>query len=359
MRVLRRVLVVVLSVIVGLPVGVVLLLVTCRGEVIGFAVDRSADGPVTAAMLQISDGHRTQTWHAGETVTPRSHFRIGSVTKTFVATVVLQLVDEQILALDAPIDRVLPDLVSGGESITVGQLLNHTSGLYDYMKGPGMSTNRWRGEARFRHYAPAELLAAAFAHPSYFPPGTDFRYSNTNYIVLGALVEKVTGMPYADAVRQRILDPLGLHDTSFPGDDPTISAPAVAARGSSGPGATVDVTEQNPSLDWAAGEMISTTRDLSTFFGALMSGRLLSATMLERMEQTVPMGLGFHYGLGLQRFDLPCGVQLWGHGGELLGYLTYVFVGPENRVMTMMLASASGDSFVKFAAAAAAVFCLR
>ncbi len=356
---LRRVLIVVLSVVVGLPVGVALLLMADRGAVIGFIVDRSAESPVTAAALQVSDRHGTQIWHAGKTVTPRTHFRIGSVTKTFVATVVLQLADQGILDLDAPIDRALPDVVPGGRSITVGQLLNHTSGLYDYMKEPGMSTNRWRGEDRFRHHAPAELLAAAFSHPPYFAPGTGFRYSNTNYIVLGVLIEKVTGMPYADAVRHRILDPLDLRDTSLPGDDPTIGAPAVAAQYTSGSGGTVDVAEQNPSLDWAAGEMISTTTDLSVYFGALLSGRLLSAAMLERMKQTVPMGLGFHYGLGVQRFDLPCGVRLWGHSGELLGYLTYVFVGPDDRVMTMVLASASGDSFVEFAAAAAAVFCLR
>ncbi len=346
-----------LSLVVGLPIGVALLLKTDREGVIGFLVDRSADGPVTAVMLQVSDRHGSQFWQAGDAVTPRTHFRIGSVTKTFVSTVVLQLAEEGILDLDAPVDRILPDVVPGGRSITVGQLLEHTSGLYDYMKEPGMSTNRWRGEDRFRHHAPEDLLSVAFSHRPYFAPGTDFRYSNTNYIVLGLLIEKATGMSYGDTVRQRILDPLGLRDTSLPGDDATVRAPAVVARDPSNP--AVDVTEQNPSLDWAAGEMISTTADLSVFIGALMSGRLLSPAMLERMKRTVSMGMGFHYGLGIQRFDLPCGVRLWGHGGELLGYLTYVFVGPHDRVMTMVLASASGDGFVEFAATAAAVFCLR
>ncbi|RJO78005.1 class A beta-lactamase-related serine hydrolase [Nocardia panacis] len=359
MRWIRRLLTVLLVIVVAPAVLVTLLLVTVRGSVIGFIVDRSADEPVTAAVLQVSDGRGTRVWHAGETVLPDTRFRIGSVTKTFVATVVLQMIDEKLLALDDPIEQILPGVVPRGESVTIRQLLNHTSGLYDYMKEPGMSTNRWRGEDRFRHFDVARLLSVAFAHPPYFAPGTRFRYSNTNYVVLGSVIEKVTGRPYADAIRTRILEPLGLRDTLFPGDDPTIPAPLLPARSKLASGVTVDVTEQNPALDWSAGEMISSTSDLAVFFDALMSGRLLSASMLAGMKQTVPMGLGFHYGLGVQRFDLPCGVRLWGHGGELLGYLTYVFVGPDERVMTMVLASAQGDNFAVFAAAAAAVFCLR
>ncbi|GAB2481457.1 serine hydrolase domain-containing protein [Promicromonospora xylanilytica] len=286
------------------------------------------------------------------------HFRIGSITKTFVATAIQQLVDENRIHLDAPIDTYLPGTVPNGENITVRQVLNHTSGLYDYMKGEGWSTNRWRGEDRFREYAPEQLLAEAFRHEPYFAPGTDFRYSNTNYIVAGKLIEAVTGQPYGSVIEHRVLRPLNLTGTSFPGHDANLQNPAVHATATLDDGKPVDVTGQNVSLDWAAGEMVSTTRDLQVFFDALLGGSLISDYSLAQMRTTVPMGMGFHYGLGLERFDLPCGGRLWGHGGQLLGYVTYAYRRDDGRSLTMLLASGTGDGFVPFAAATAAAYCL-
>ena len=278
-------------------------------------------GWASGALLTVEDSTGTRADAAGEAVVG-GHFRIGSVTKTFVATVVLQLVDEGRVGLDDPVDRYVAG-VPKGDLITVRQVLNHTSGLYDYAHEEGYSTNRWRGAERFRTYRPQELLDVAFAGTPYFEPGQGWHYSNTNYVVAGMLVERVTGRTYGDEVRSRILRPLGLTHTTVPGRWPGLPHPH--ARGyTEVDGRLVDATLMNPTLDWAAGEMISDADDLGRFFDALLGGRLTSAASLAEMRRTVDdTGTIFAYGLGLQRFDLPCGRSVWGHGGELIGYLTY------------------------------------
>ncbi|MCP9623527.1 beta-lactamase family protein [Nocardia otitidiscaviarum] len=335
-----------------------------REDALDAVVDLAASNAAADVLLRVSDPAGARLWTARGTdlthpgaLGPDSRFRIGSVTKTFVATVVMQLVDEGRIALDGTIADQLAYPVPGGDRITVRQLLNHTSGLYDYMKEPGMSTNRWRGDDRFRGYRPEQLLDTAFRHEPYFAPGTDFRYSNTNYIVLGKLVEQVTGNAYGQEIDRRILRPLGLAHTLVPGQDASVPEPAVRARRTLDDGTTVDVTEMNPSLDWAAGEMLSTTADLDTFLNALLSGGLTSPAALAEMMRTVPMGQGFHYGLGIERFDAPCGGSLWGHGGELLGYLTYAYRSPTHRTMTLAIASAHSDELATFYAATTAAFC--
>ncbi|NLU81392.1 beta-lactamase family protein [Rhodococcus sp. HNM0569] len=305
-----------------------------------------------------------KVWTAGvrdpastEPVSGTEHFRIGSITKTFVATVLLQLVDEGKITLDNPVENYLPGAVRGGEEITVRQVLQHTSGLPDYMKAAGWSTNRWRGEGRYRDYSPDDLLHQAFTRPPDFLPGESFRYSNTNYIVAGLLIEAITGQAYGTEIKQRILQPLDLAGTSIPGSDPQLPEPSIRAVLELDDGSRVDVTEQNETLDWAAGEMISTSTDLTTFLDALLGGRLLTAPTLAEMRTTVPMGMGFHYGLGLERFDLPCGGQLWGHGGQLLGYVTYAYHRDDGHTLTLLRASGNDDSFLGFAAIATAAYC--
>ncbi|GAA1277402.1 serine hydrolase domain-containing protein [Saccharothrix xinjiangensis] len=282
----------------------------------------------SAALVRVEDDAGTRAHAAGE-AREDGHFRIGSVTKTFVATVVLQLVDEGRVGLDDPISRYV-DGVPKGDEITVRQVLNHSSGLYDYAHGEGWSTNRWRGVERFRPYSPRRLLAEAFRHPSNFDPGTSWRYSNTNYVVAGALVERVTGRPYGVEVADRIITPLGLRHTSVPGHRPGLPRPH--ARGyAEVDGRLVDATLMNPSLDWAAGEMISTAGDLTRFLDALLGGDLISQPALAEMRTTEATGSIFAYGLGLQRYDLPCGTSVWGHGGELIGYLTYAVRADDGR----------------------------
>lgn len=343
-----------------------LILLTAREQVTDRIVASAARLTETDIVLRVSDHENSRTVIAASSgeeqeaeLGSATRFRIGSITKTFVATVVMQLVDEGRIDLDGPIAGQLPEAIPGEERITVRQVLNHTSGLYDYMKEEGMSTNRWRGDARFASYAPRQLLATALRHDPYFPPGTRFRYSNTNYIVAGLLIEHVTGRPYGIEIADRILDPLGLTSTTVPGNDHGLPHPALAAY------RTVDgertaVTDMNPSLDWAAGEMISTTADLEKFFAALLSGALTSPHALAQMRNTVSMGgMGFHYGLGLQRFDPPCGDSVWGHGGELLGYLSYAYRSDDGRAMTMVTASADSATELSMFAVVTAVYCLE
>ncbi|WP_271216871.1 serine hydrolase domain-containing protein [Streptosporangium carneum] len=319
----------------------------------------AGDG-ATAALARVSDGGRTWSGAVGVRdvkrggqPSPSGHFRIGSVTKTFVATVVLQLVDEGKVRLDDPVDRHLPGLVPGGERITVRQLLNHTSHLYDYMSEPGYSTNRWRGDARFRSFQPRELLEVAFAKK--LPDDGRWHYSNTNYVVLGLLVEKLTGRAYGEEVARRVLRPLGLRHTVVPGDRAGVPSPH--AKGYEPMPDLVDATRMNPSLDWAAGEMISTTADLERFMSALLNGRLTSAASLRAMRTTVETGAGFGYGLGLQAYTLPCGT-VWGHSGELIGYQTFAFRADSGKALTMSInPSTRNPSTQEIMGIAVKVFC--
>jgi len=304
-----------------------------------------ADHYITAGLIHVRDGPNhwsdavgVRDLTSGAPATPTGHFRIGSVTKTFVATVLLQLVDEGRLDLDDPIERHLSGVVPNG-AITVRQLLQHTSGLYDYMSEPGYSTNRWRGDARFDDYTPQDLLDVAFAKGPLFDPGTSWHYSNTNYVVAGLLIEKLTGRPYGEEVARRILRPLKLTHTSVPGHRSTL--PNTHAHGYEPlPPTFVDATKMDPSLDWAAGEMISTTEDLATFVTALIDGHLTSQESLTEMQRTTNADPLFRYGLGLQEFTIPCANgprTVWGHTGQLIGYLTVTLTDGENRSLVLSL----------------------
>ncbi|MGV9638593.1 serine hydrolase [Nocardia rhamnosiphila] len=363
---LLRIGIVVTATVVAAIITAMLLLVTARDQVTAHIAAGAARLTDADLVLRVSDHADSRDVIATSSgidqdaeLGSATRFRIGSITKTFVATVVMQLVDEGRIELDAPIAGQLPDPIPGGDGITVRQVLNHTSGLYDYMKEEGMSTNRWRGNDRFASYQPRQLLATALRHAPYFAPGTRFRYSNTNYIVAGLLIEHVTGHPYGIEIADRILTPLGLSSTTVPGNDPGLPRPALAAYRTID-GERIAVTEMNPSLDWAAGEMVSTTADLEKFFAALLSGELTSPYALAQMQQTVSMGgMGFHYGLGLQRFECPCGDSVWGHGGELLGYLSYAYRSDEGRAMTMVIASADSSNELPMFAVLTAVYCMK
>jgi D-alanyl-D-alanine carboxypeptidase len=269
-------------------------------------------------------------------------FRIGSVTKSFVATVVLQLVGEGRLRLDDNLQQWLPGAVPGGEHITIRQLLNHTSGLYNYtddLLRPLLAkpTRQAYQQLAARSFTPQVLVAMATRHRPVFPPGTRFSYSNTNYILLGLLVERVTGDRLAGQLQQRILVPLGLSDTELPGSQRRIHGPHLhgyaspnrAWLPSDGPAGLIDVTQANPSWAGAAGAMVSSAADLARFYQALLSGRLLGPELLKTMQTTVDAseqyGPGAGYGLGLMRLALGCGGQVWGHGGEVAGYATMAF----------------------------------
>lgn len=268
-------------------------------------------------------------------VPPRSRFRIGSITKTFLATVVLQLVDEGRLGLDDPVDAWLPGVVPNGQEITVRHLLNHTSGLYDVRltlplpPSPEFLENRWRT------WTADELIERALAHPpTSEEPGSVYRYTNTGYLLLGQIVEKVSGRTYATEIKHRIIRPLQLRHTSLPGTSPWIRGPHPHGylpidRGGEQP-ELVDYTEMNPSLFGAGGEMISTARDLDRFVAALLSGRLLPEHPLEEMKkQGIPGGK--KYGLGLAWIDTTCGVRIYGNDGDALAYQAWSFATADGR----------------------------
>ncbi|MFG2004175.1 serine hydrolase domain-containing protein [Spirillospora sp. NPDC048911] len=312
---------------------------------------RTADGEWSGA-AGVSDVR------TGRPADPAGYFRIGSVTKTFAATVLLQLVDEGRLRLDDPVARHLPGVVPDGERITVRQVLQHTSLLRDYMSDPGWSTNRWRGAERFRGYKPDQLLTQAFRVPAHNPPDVTWKYSNTNYVVVGRLIERLTGRPYGKEVERRVLRPLHLTQTIVPGNRPGLPRPHAHGYATLPDGQTVDATRMNPSLDWAAGEMISTTRDLGRFFDGLLGGRLLTPTTLAAMRATRPTDAGFAYGLGLQEYTLPCGKRMIGHSGQLIGYTTYALRSDDGRQLNLSVnLGAAPPSADKLYPLAGKVFC--
>lgn len=271
-----------------------------------------------------------------------SAFRIGSMTKPFVATVVLQLVGEHRVVLDAPVERYLPGVVRGpggdGRVVTVRELLQHTSGLPDYLSRLSPQDILKNPLA---HHDARDLVNTALAGPPDFPtPGDGWQYSNTNYLLAGMLIEKVTGHTYGEEIRRRVITPLGLRATSVPGD--TWAIPGPHPRGYVRPGADaelMDVTAINPSVAGASGEMISSARDLNRFLDALVGGKLLRPAQLKEMMTTRATGGsdGREYGLGLERRPLPCGGVYWGHGGDIFGYETMGGATVDGRAATVMV----------------------
>ncbi|MEU7552817.1 serine hydrolase domain-containing protein [Streptomyces sp. NPDC044571] len=292
------------------------------------ALVRSDGLPAALASVKEREG-RTRTYTAGvgdlatgSKVPKDGQVRIGSNTKVFTAVVVLQLVGEGKIGLDAAVDTYLPGLVRGegidGRRITVRQLLQHTSGLPNYTDHLGDDV---------RYFEPRELLDIALRHKADFAPGTQWGYSNTNYVLAGLIIQKVTGRPLAKEMDQRIIKRIGLRHTYFPAPgDTTIREPHPRGYYRASPDAPLrDVTDTDPSWGWAAGQLISTTSDLDQFFTALLAGHLLPAAQLAEMRTTVPaeyFGSGARYGLGLVSKPLSCGGVYWGHGGSIPGYET-------------------------------------
>ncbi|MFD7641774.1 serine hydrolase domain-containing protein [Kitasatospora sp. NPDC059795] len=261
---------------------------------------------------------------------PRGAFRIGSATKTFVATALLQLVGEHRLNLDDHLESLLPGAVPNSNAITVRQLLNHTSGVADYTQDPAFDfSDQWLNGGRYTSYRLRDLVDIANKYPPAFAPGQDWQYSNTNYILIGMIIEKLTGHSWTDEVTRRIIRPLRLANTRMPGDFPFIPGPHAHAyvKSATGP---VDVTTLNPSMAGSAGGGISTTADLTAFLDALLGGRLLRPAELAAMKETTAHGEGRTYGLGLQRLDTSCG-PFWGHAGGIPGYSTMMLASPDGK----------------------------
>ncbi|GGQ09300.1 serine hydrolase domain-containing protein [Streptomyces roseolilacinus] len=313
-------------------------------------------GGSVAALAELREDHRV-TWRGaagladlatGERTRPDGRARIGSVTKTFVATVTLQLAAEGRIRLDGPVEEYLPGAVRNGRNITVRQLLNHTSGLYDYWSAPEFalgdeaSVRRYLREGRWKTYTPRELLDVAARHDPYFAPGRGWKYSNTNYVLVGMLIEKVSGRSWQQEVERRILRPLRLGGTVMPTTSPRIPGPH--AKGYLPlPEGPADVSLLDPSVAGAAGGGISTTADLNRFLAALLGGRLLPKAQLAEMLEAVPAAeLGASYGLGIIRYDTACG-PVWGHPGGIPGYSTFLLGTQDGRRQFALSDTPYGD----------------
>ena len=316
------------------------------------AVQKSLDALVAkdtfpAALAAVRDGKgRTRHYTAGVAdlttkakVPVDGQVRIASNTKMFTSVTVLQLVGEGKVSLDEPIETYLPNVVRGkgidGAKITVRQLLQHTSGLPDYVRWmPSIFT------APDVYHSPQDLLKVAFAHEASFAPGASWEYSNTNYVLAGLLIEKVTGHTLSDELNDRIIEPVRLRHTYWPAEgDTTIRGRHPQGYGSEKPGGKlVDITDQDPSRAWAAGQLISTPSDINRFMNALTGGKLLKPAQLAAMKHTVKatgMPAGWEYGLGLVKMPLTCGGVAWGHGGDIDGYETRNGITEAGRAATV------------------------
>ncbi|MGF9937462.1 serine hydrolase domain-containing protein [Bacillus anthracis] len=285
-------------------------------------------------LAQISKGGKNWSYAAGiadlrtkKQMKTDFRFRIGSTTKTFIATVLLQLAGENRLNLDDSIEKWLPGVIQGNgydaNQITIRQILNHTSGIAEYLKSKDydiMDTKKL--------YTAEELVKMGISLPPDFAPGKGWSYSNTGYVILGMLIEKITGNSYAEEIEKRIIEPLDLSNTFLPGNSPVIPGKN-HARGyvkTEGASELKDITYYNPSLANAAGDMISNADDLNKFFSSLLGGKLLKERELKEMLTTVPVegkAVGDGYGLGIYETKLPNGVSVWGHGGGIPGFTTF------------------------------------
>lgn len=312
--------------------------------------------PGAVVVLRTPQGTLTASYGTGvrgseRPVTTGDHVRVGSVTKTWTTTVILQLVQEGKLALGDPVSKYRAD-VPGGDKITLEQLMTMRSGLFNYTETLELNTAMDKEPQKV--WTPDQLLALAYAHPPYFEPGQGFHYSNTNTVLLGLIAEKIDGKHLGEVFQERIFNRLGLTGTVFPegaassvpdphpngyfyGDNVlTMTTPALpeamqkeAAAGTLEPH---DVTNNNPSWAWAAGAGISTADDLVTLGEGLVNGKLLGEDLQkQRLDSVQPSNPstpdGALYGWGIGKFG-----NLYGHTGELPGFNTFMGSDPANNV---------------------------
>ena len=289
------------------------------------------------------------------------HFRIGSNTKTMTVTVILQLVQEGKLSLDDPISKFRPD-VPNGKNITIAQLAEMRSGLYSYTSSEAF--NRTLDDDPQKVWTPDELLAIAFKKPPLFPPGSQYDYSNTNLVLLGTVIEELTGMTASEAFQQRIFEPLGLTQTSLPeADDAAIPdphpqgyqfgtnvedidsyavPPAQLPDALDGTLLPINNTDANPSWAWTAGGAISSADELATYVEAMVGGGLTDAEITkQRLDSIQPIAPGspVGYGLGLVEFAK----NLYGHDGQIPGFSSFMAYDPvaDNTIIIGLNLSAS------------------
>ncbi|GLY53115.1 serine hydrolase domain-containing protein [Lentzea sp. NBRC 102530] len=287
----------------------------------------------TSAQLRVTGGAGRWYGTAGTAngrreVGPDDRFRIGSVSKVFVATVALQLVAERRLSLDTKVRHHFPDVPETLGAVTVGQLLDHTSGIPNEVGYPDLSTSAKVLEHRYDRWTAQQLRDLIPEAQPKFTPGTKQEYRGINYLLATMIIEKVTGRDLSVEVRDRVTRPLGLDKTYVPQRNET----AIRGRHVHGylevDGQRVDVTDFNTSRAHGEGDMISTTGDLTRFAQALFDGELVAQPLLEKMftlpDVSMVDGRPAAYAIGLQTFTVN-GVQVWGKTGEWYGYNAGVF----------------------------------
>jgi D-alanyl-D-alanine carboxypeptidase len=272
------------------------------------------DAGAPAAIALVNDGHKIRL-HAAGASKPTDRFRAGSITKSFVSTLALQLVGERKLALSDTVERWLPGVLPYGDHVTVRQLLQLTSGVPDDQE---FVEAEWIKGNMAKTWSPRELVALVADKKPDFAPGTAWAYSNTNYTLAGMVIERVTGHSLGDELERRIFGPLHLRHTSFPVGETEIAGSHVHGFALLD-GELRDVTELNPSGTWGPGNLVSTTSDIAHFWRALLGGKLLAPAQLKAMKTTVPGFKGFEYGLGIMPYPTACGT-IWGNGGDIAGY---------------------------------------
>jgi D-alanyl-D-alanine carboxypeptidase len=299
------------------------------------ALDDVVGAGAPGAMILVRDGDETIRLASGlgnlAPDTPMDiddRARVGGITKSFTATVVLQLVGEGTIALDDTVEHWLPGVLPNGDGISVRQLLNHTSGLYNYSSDPDVLAPYMEGDLT-HPFDPRDGVQVAADHDPLFAPGTALAYSNTNYLVLAMIVEAATGNTFESELTSRIFEPLGLEDTSYS------TSPEITGRHIHGyiileGQPPIDATPWNPAQFGASGAILSTAGDVADFYQALLQGELLPADLLASMMTIDPAAtggvpdagiLGGGWGLGLLREEFPCAAA-WGHDSETPGYMT-------------------------------------
>ncbi|WP_424641553.1 serine hydrolase domain-containing protein [Embleya sp. AB8] len=283
----------------------------------------------------------------GRRAVGNEHSRIGSDTKTWTATVVLQLVGEGRIDLDDTVDDYLPGLIRtgryDGRTITIRQLLQHTSGLPDYLDAPF-----WKDEDvhRWDHIEPLRTVRQALTLPRPDRAASGFAYANTNYNLAGLIVTKVTGRGIDTEIEERIINPLGLCETEWAGDRTTLPEPELRGYAQR-QGTLVDKTEWNTSEADASGALISDGVDTTTFWTALLTGKLLAPAQLAEMKKTVAEDVpNERYGLGVERHEPFPGLVLWGHSGSMSSGHKFrnAVTDDGQRAVTLLIGSETFDS---------------
>jgi D-alanyl-D-alanine carboxypeptidase len=313
-------------------------------------LDRIVQEGVPGAIALVRHGGASWAFTTGVSNLSRGTPMKGSTAlsdrkRTLVAALVLKLSEEGVLTLEDTVERWLPGTVPGGSSMTLRQLLNHTSGLYNYTEDPTVYQRYLDGDRAFA-WEPEELVEVATSHPPLFPPGTDWSYSNTGYIVAGLIVEAATGSAIDDLLEEKIFHVTALDDTYLPVTEVKLSGPH--SHGYLLPGGSLDLpidepldtTRLSPSWAWTAGGVVSDANDLARFYRALLDGRVLTAGSLAEMKTFVSTGSGLRYGLGLFRIETPCG-PAFGHDGDFPGFRSIVLSSEDGRRQAVLMRNAS------------------